>query len=105
MAHGAPVDPDGASVQWRDLLKDGGGFDIVRIDDPGHLTMQGSTNASLSNFFNSAHSTWGDVGGFDFVASVCTVRSWLSRRPPGRRVAAREGIHAVLSHHAAQPGR
>lgn len=49
----------------------GGGFDLVRITDPGHATMQGSTDASLSNFFNSSHSIFGNIGGFTSVAEIC----------------------------------
>lgn len=49
----------------------GVGLDIVNITDPGHATMAGSTDASLSNFSQSAHSYFGDVGGFTVVARVC----------------------------------
>jgi PKD repeat protein len=48
-----------------------GGFDHVHIIDPGHATMAGSTDASLSNFLNSSHSLFGGVGGFTVVANVC----------------------------------
>lgn len=48
----------------------GSGYDNVRIVDPGHATMAGSTDQSLSNFSQSAHSYFGDVGGFTVVAEV-----------------------------------
>jgi len=56
----------------------GGGFDIVRIDDPGHATMATSTNASMSNFANSSHSIFGNIGGFTSVASVCDRSGYYS---------------------------
>ena len=49
----------------------GGAWDLVRITDPGHAAMAGSTDASLSNFNQSAHSYFGSVGGFTVVAEVC----------------------------------
>lgn len=49
----------------------GGGWDLVHITDPGHATMQGSTDASLSNFFNSSHSLFGNIGSFTSVATIC----------------------------------
>ncbi|NQV71549.1 hypothetical protein HQ496_00400 [bacterium] len=55
--------------------QNGLGFDNVRITDPGHATMQGSTDASLSNFGQSAHSIFGSIGGFTSVADVCTTYS------------------------------
>lgn len=51
----------------------GGGYDLVRITDPGHATMQGSTDASLSNFYNSSHSIFDRIGGFTSVAEICDV--------------------------------
>ncbi len=51
----------------------GGGYDIVHITEPGHLTMQGSTDASLSNFGNSSHSYFRTIGSFTNVANVCSV--------------------------------
>ena len=51
----------------------GSGFDHVRITDPGHATMAGSTDASLSNFGQSSHSIFNTVGGFTSVAEVCDV--------------------------------
>jgi PKD repeat protein len=51
----------------------GGGFDLVHINDPGHLTMQGSTDASLSNFGQSSHSYFATIGSFTNVASVCNI--------------------------------
>lgn len=51
--------------------QNGSGFDHVNVTDPGHATMQGSTNASLSNFGQSSHSFFGGIGGFTSVASVC----------------------------------
>lgn len=51
----------------------GGGYDLVRITDPGHATMQGSTDASLSNFRQSSHSIFGNVGGFTSVAEICNI--------------------------------
>lgn len=53
--------------------RNGGGYDRVRITDPGHATMQGSTDASLSNFYNSSHSIFGSIGGFTNVAEICDV--------------------------------
>lgn len=49
----------------------GGGWDLVRVTDPGHATMIGSTDASLSNFFNSSHSIFGNIGSFTSVAEIC----------------------------------
>ena len=51
--------------------RNGGGMDHVRITDPGHATMQGSTNASLSNFGQSSHSYFSAIGSFTNVAEVC----------------------------------
>lgn len=51
----------------------GSGFDLVRITDPGHATMQGSTEASLSNFSQSSHSIFGNIGGFTSVAEICDI--------------------------------
>ncbi len=51
----------------------GGGYDLVRITDPGHATMQGSTDASLSNFSQSSHSIFGNIGGFTSVAEICDI--------------------------------
>ncbi len=51
----------------------GGGYDIVHITDPGHLTMQGSTDLSLSNYGNSSHSYFKTIGSFTSVATVCSV--------------------------------
>lgn len=48
----------------------GGGYDEVRITDPGHATMQSSTNASLSNFRQTSHSYFGSIGSFTSVAEV-----------------------------------
>ena len=50
----------------------GGGWDLVRITDPGHATMQGSTDATLSNFFNSSHSIFANIGGMTSVAEICS---------------------------------
>lgn len=52
--------------------RNGGGMEHVRITDPGHATMQGSSNASLSNFGQSSHSYFSAIGGFTNVAEVCT---------------------------------
>ena len=49
----------------------GGAYDHVRITEPGHASMTGSTNASLSNFLNSAHSYFTNIGSFTSVAEVC----------------------------------
>jgi plastocyanin len=49
----------------------GGAFDLVHITDPGHATMMGSSDASLSNFNQSAHSLFGSIGSFTSVADVC----------------------------------
>jgi hypothetical protein len=54
-------------------LSNGGGFDLVHITEPGHLTMQGSTDATLSNFSNSSHSIFASIGSFTSVAEICTV--------------------------------
>lgn len=51
----------------------GGGYDHVRITDPGHFTMRRSTDASLSNFHQSSHSIFGKIGGFTNVAEICDV--------------------------------
>lgn len=51
----------------------GGGFDLVHITDPGHATMQGSTDATLSNFHQSAHSVFANVGSFTSVAEICDI--------------------------------
>lgn len=51
----------------------GGGYDLVHITEPGHATMQGSTDASLSNFGNSSHSIFATIGSFTSVASICTI--------------------------------
>ena len=51
----------------------GGGWDLVRITDPGHATMQGSTDASLSNFGQSSHSIFDKIGGFTSVAEICDI--------------------------------
>lgn len=53
----------------------GGGFDLVHITDPGHATMAGSTDASLSNFGQSAHSYFNGIGSFTQVAEVCKTQS------------------------------
>jgi hypothetical protein len=50
----------------------GGGYDRVRILDPGHATMLGSTEKSLSNFRNSSHNYFTSIGSFTSVAEVCT---------------------------------
>jgi hypothetical protein len=49
----------------------GGGYDLVHITDPGHATMAGSTDASLSNFNQSAHSYFNGIGSFTQVAQIC----------------------------------
>ncbi|MDB4877382.1 MAG: hypothetical protein JWM41_3828 [Gemmatimonadetes bacterium] len=49
----------------------GGGFDLVHVTDPGHATMAGSSDASLSNFSQSAHSYFAGIGSFTEVATVC----------------------------------
>lgn len=51
----------------------GGGWDLLRITDPGHATMQNSTDASLSNYYNSAHSWFSGIGGFTSVAELCNL--------------------------------
>ncbi|MDQ8164676.1 MAG: PKD domain-containing protein [Gemmatimonadota bacterium] len=51
--------------------QNGSGFEHVDITDPGHTTMLGSTDASLSNFGQSSHSYFGNIGSFTNVASVC----------------------------------
>ena len=51
-----------------------GGWEHVRITDPGHATMLGSTNASLSNFNQSSHSIFANIGGFTSVAEICDVQ-------------------------------
>lgn len=61
----------------------GGGFDHVRITDPGHATMQGSTDASLSNFGNSSHSIFNQIGGFTSVAEICDRSTWYPNACPG----------------------
>lgn len=61
----------------------GGGYDLVRITDPGHATMQGSTDASLSNFFNSSHSIFGSIGGFTSVAEICDRSAYYPNGCPG----------------------
>jgi hypothetical protein len=68
---GAQVIPTVAPYAGVTFSHNGGGFDLVRITDPGHATMQGSTDASLSNFFNSSHSIFGQIGGFTSVAEIC----------------------------------
>jgi len=67
-ANWVPTIPPFNGVTYRAL---GGGYDIVRITDPGHATMQGSTDASLSNFYNSSHSIFDNIGGFTSVAEIC----------------------------------
>ena len=69
----------------------GGGFDIVRVDDPGHATMATSTNATLSNFFNSSHSIFGNIGGFTSVASVCDRSVSYNGGDPGAQCASSGG--------------
>ncbi|NQU41894.1 PKD domain-containing protein [bacterium] len=59
----------------------GGGFDAVQITDPGHATMQNSTNGTLSNFGNTSHSIFGQIGGFTNVAEICDVYSYGSPCP------------------------
>ncbi len=54
-------------------IANGGGYDLVHITDPGHATMQGSTDASLSNFHQSAHSLFGNIGSFTTVATICDI--------------------------------
>ncbi len=71
--------------------RNGGGYDTVRVDDPGHATMQGSTSASLSNFGNSSHSIWGDIGGFTSVASICDRSGYYQGGDPGAECAGRGG--------------
>ncbi|HVX40189.1 MAG TPA: PKD domain-containing protein [Gemmatimonadaceae bacterium] len=61
----------------------GGGFDLVHITDPGHATMQGSTDASLSNFYNSAHSLFANIGSFTSVAEICDVDVSYPNACPG----------------------
>jgi len=60
----------------------GGGFDIVKVTDPGHATMATSTNATLSNFGNSSHSIFGNIGGFTSVAAVCDRSGFYSGGDP-----------------------
>lgn len=49
----------------------GGGYDRVKITDPGHAVLTNSTEASLSNFYNSSHNYFTSIGSFTSVASVC----------------------------------
>ncbi|MCH8993311.1 MAG: thrombospondin type 3 repeat-containing protein, partial [Acidobacteria bacterium] len=63
----------------------GGGFDLVRITDPGHATMLTSTDASLSNFGNSSHSIFGTIGGFTSVAEICDKPAFRITVCPPRR--------------------
>jgi Domain of unknown function (DUF5011)/Thrombospondin type 3 repeat len=58
-----------------------GGYDRVRIREPGHATMSGSTDKSLSNFFNSSHNYFTSSGGFTNVAEVCTRERTLYPSP------------------------
>ena len=46
--------------------------DVVQISEPGHAAMQGSTDASLSNWHQSAHNWFTGVGGLLSVADACT---------------------------------
>ncbi len=62
----------------------GGGYDRVHITDPGHATMAGSTDASLSNFGNSSHDYFTAIGSFTAVANVCKIDVWYPQDcPPG----------------------
>ena len=65
-----PTIPPYAGVTW---AANGGGWDLVRITDPGHATMQGSTDATLSNFNQSSHSLFNQIGGFTSVAEICDI--------------------------------
>lgn len=91
MASGPSWIPTIAPFNGVTYAANGGGYDIVRVDDPGHLTMQGSTDASLSNFFNSAHSIFGTVGGFTTVASVCNRAGRYPGGDPAAACAAQGG--------------
>lgn len=73
VSNGSNVMPTVAPYAGVTYHANGGGWDHVRITDPGHATMQGSTDASLSNFFNSSHSIFGQIGGFTNVAEICDV--------------------------------
>jgi hypothetical protein len=46
--------------------------DVIRISEPGHATMLSSTDASLSNWHQSAHNWFSGVGGLLSVAEACT---------------------------------
>lgn len=70
-SNGAQVMPSVAPYNGVTFHSNGGGWDHVRITDPGHATMQGSTNASLSNFSQSSHSIFNQIGGFTNVAEIC----------------------------------
>lgn len=70
-SNGQGVIPTVAPYNGVTFSANGGGWDNVRITDPGHATMQGSTDASLSNFGNSSHSIFGQIGGFTSVAEIC----------------------------------
>ena len=61
----------------------GGSADAAKIVDPGHATMATSTNATLSNFGNTSHNSFGAIGGFTNVAEICSVYSYPSACPAG----------------------
>lgn len=75
-----PTVPPYAGVTY---AANGGGWDLVRITDPGHATMQGSTDATLSNFYQSSHSLFDQIGGFTSVAEICDVYATYPNACPG----------------------
>jgi PKD repeat protein len=72
-SNGQDIIPTVAPYNGVTFARNGQGYDHVRITDPGHATMQGSTNASLSNFYQSSHSIFDQIGGFTSVAEICDV--------------------------------
>lgn len=51
--------------------------DQVRITDPGHATMTGSTNSTLSNFGCSSHNWFNSIGSFTNVAEIYGYSGWM----------------------------
>ena len=71
----------------------GGAYDIARADEPGHAALHGATDASLSNFSNSSHSLFSDIGGFTSLASVCSQAGlYVGSGSPDIECAARNGV-------------
>ena len=56
--------------------------DAAKITDPGHATMATSTNASLSLFGNTSHSSFSSIGEFSNVAEICSVYTYPSGTCP-----------------------